>query len=98
VIEASVPAHADRAPLFLMFENRSPRNFNSAPQSITAFIATVLEPAITVLVYVAAMAWHDEPIGRADLTLCFLVVALTWPGINRFRDRLSSAAVGIMGS
>ena len=81
-----------------MFENRSPRNFNSAPQSITAFIATVLEPAITVLVYVAAMAWHDEPIGRADLTLCFLVVALTWPGINRFRDRLSSAAVGIMGS
>ena len=34
-----------------MFESRSPRNFNSAPQSVTAFIATVLEPAITVLVY-----------------------------------------------
>ncbi len=81
-----------------MFENRSPRNFNSAPQSITAFIATILEPAITVLVYVAAMHWQTEPIGRADLTLCFLVVALTWPGINRFRDRLSSAAVGILGS
>ena len=31
-----------------MFETRSPRNFNSAPQSVTAFIATVLEPAITV--------------------------------------------------
>lgn len=81
-----------------MFENRSPRNFNSAPQSITAFIATVLEPAITVLVYVAALHWQNEPVGRADLTLCFLVVALTWPGINRFRDRLSSAAVGILGS
>jgi putative colanic acid biosynthesis UDP-glucose lipid carrier transferase len=81
-----------------MFETRSPRNFNSAPQSVTAFIATVLEPAITVLVYLGAMAWHREEIGRADLTLCFLVLALTFPGINRFRDRLSSAAVGILGS
>jgi putative colanic acid biosysnthesis UDP-glucose lipid carrier transferase len=81
-----------------MFENSSSRKFSSAPQSITAFIATILEPAITVLVYVAALAWYGEPIGRADLTLCFLVVALTWPGINRFRDRLSSAAVGILGS
>ena len=81
-----------------MFDPLSNRNFSSAPQSVTAFIATVLEPAITVLVYLAAMAWHDEPIGRSDLTLCFLVLALTWPGINRFRDRLSSAAVGIVGS
>ena len=81
-----------------MFDTRNNRNFNSAPQSVTAFIATVLEPAVTVAVYVAAMAWHNEPIGRADLTLCFLVVALTWPGINRFRDRLSSAAVGILGA
>jgi putative colanic acid biosynthesis UDP-glucose lipid carrier transferase len=81
-----------------MFETRNNRSFNSAPQSITAFVATILEPAITVLVYVVAMAWYDEPIGRADLTLCFLVLALTWPGINRFRDRLSSAAVGILGS
>ena len=81
-----------------MFESRSHRNFNSAPQSVSALIATVLEPAITVLVYVAALWWQREPIGRADLTLCFLVVALTWPGINRFRDRLSSVAVGILGS
>ena len=81
-----------------MFETRSPRNFNSAPQSVTAFVATVLEPAITVLVYLGALAWHGESVGRADLTLCFLVLALTFPGINRFRDRLSSAAVGILGS
>ena len=81
-----------------MFESRNPRNFSSAPQSVTALIATVLEPAITVLVYAAALYWDGAPMGRADLTLCFLVVALTWPGINRFRDRLSSAAVGILGS
>jgi len=81
-----------------MFENRSHRNFSSAPQSITSFVAMVLEPAVTVLMYLLAMRWYQEPIGRADLTLCLLVVALTWPGINRFRDRLSSAAVGILGS
>ena len=81
-----------------MFEFRNQRNFNSAPKSVTALIATVLEPAITLLVYVAALYWYQEPVGRADLTLCFLVVALTWPGINRFRDSLSSATVGVLGS
>ena len=81
-----------------MFDNNSTRNFSSAPQSVTGLVATVLEPAITVLVYLAAMLWHDEPMGRVDLTLCFLVVALTWPGINRFGDRLSNAAVGILSS
>ena len=81
-----------------MFESRSNRNFNSAPQSVTALIATVLEPAITVAAFLAAMQWHGEPIGRAEVTLCALVVLLTLPGVNRFRDRLSSAAVGIFGS
>ncbi len=81
-----------------MPDTRSPRLFSTAPQSITNLIATVLEPAITVLTYLAGMAWYDEPVGRADLTLCFLVVALSWPGVNRFGDRLSSAAVGVLGS
>ncbi len=81
-----------------MFESRSHRNFNSAPQSVTAFTATVLEPAITVLVYWLAMVWENETMGRADWTLCALALVLTWPGVNRFRDRLSSAAVGILGS
>ena len=49
-----------------------PRNFSTAPPSITSLIATLLEPALTVLVYLAAMAWEGETIGRADLTLCFL--------------------------
>ena len=81
-----------------MFENRSPRDFSTAPQSVTALVATILEPAITVLVYAGALACQGESIGRADLTLCFLVLALTFPGINRFGNRLSSAAVGILGS
>lgn len=81
-----------------MFDNNTVRSFSTAPQSVTGLVATVLEPAITVGVYLAALRWHDEYTGRADLTLCFLVVALTWPGVNRFGDRLSNAAVGILGS
>ena len=81
-----------------MFESLSHRSFSSAPQSITSFVATVLEPAITVLVYALAMRWQAEAMGRADWTLCALSLVLTWPGVDRFRDRLSSAAVGILGS
>ena len=81
-----------------MFDTRIHRNFSGTHESATVLIATVLEPAITVLVYAAALVWQRAPMGRADLTLCFLVVALTWPGINRFCDRLSSAAVGILSS
>ena len=81
-----------------MFDPLSHRSFSSAPQSITAFVATVMEPAITVLVYSVAMRWAGDAMGRADWALCALSLVLTWPGVNRFRDRLSSAAVGILGS
>ncbi len=81
-----------------MFDPLNHRNFNSAPQSVTSFIATVMEPLITVGVYSLAMTWEGENMGRADWTLCALSLVLTWPGVNRFRDRLSSAAVGILGS
>ncbi|OYU99339.1 MAG: undecaprenyl-phosphate glucose phosphotransferase [Burkholderiales bacterium PBB5] len=81
-----------------MFDNRTDRTFDSAPQSVTGFIAALMEPAVTVLVYLAAMQWYDEPLGRADYTLMMVVVTLTFPGINRFRDRLSNAAVDIANS
>ena len=35
---------------------------------------------------------------RPALTLCLLVFALTFPGRNRFRDRLLGAAVDIVSS
>ena len=81
-----------------MIDPRSYRNFSNAPQSVTSFIATVLEPTLTVAVFWVAMAWNNQRMGRADWTLCALALVLTWPGVNRFRDRLSSAAVGILGS
>jgi putative colanic acid biosynthesis UDP-glucose lipid carrier transferase len=82
-----------------MFEDRSyKRTFYSAPQSVTSLVAAFLEPAITVLTFVFANWWIDEPITRPELTLCLLVFALTFPGRNRFRDNLIAAGVDIVSS
>jgi putative colanic acid biosynthesis UDP-glucose lipid carrier transferase len=82
-----------------MFDDRSfQRTFYSAPQSVSSLVAALMEPAIAVLVYVAANAWFGEPIARPDLTLCLLVVALTFPGRNRFKDTVLAAAVDITNS
>ena len=79
-----------------MFEDRSHRRtFYSAPQSVTSLVAAFLEPALTVLVFLATSAYFDEPITRADLVLCLLVFALTFPGRNRFHDRPLNAFVDI---
>ena len=82
-----------------MFEDRGyKRTFYSAPQSVTSLVAAFLEPSLTVLVFLAVSAAFNEPIGRADLTLCLLVFALTFPGRNRFWDRPLNAAVDISTS
>jgi putative colanic acid biosysnthesis UDP-glucose lipid carrier transferase len=82
-----------------MFEDRSyKRTFYSAPQSVTSLVAAFLEPTIIVALYVLVALWFDEPIVRADLTLCLLVFAVTFPGRNRFKDSLLAAAVDIVVS
>jgi len=82
-----------------MFEDRSyKRTFYSAPQSVTSLVAALLEPMMAVLSYVAVCLWFDEPIVRSDLTLCLLVLALTFPGRNRFKDTLLTAAVDVFTS
>ena len=82
-----------------MFEDRTyKRTFYSAPQSVTSLVAAFLEPTITVLVFIVANQLADESIGRPQLTLCLLVFALTFPGRNRFRENLLSAAVDIVSS
>ena len=79
-----------------MYEDRTyKRTFYSAPQSITSLVAAFLEPTITVLAFIFANHWMDEPIGRPQLTVCLLVFALTFPGRNRFRDNLLGASVDI---
>lgn len=79
-----------------MFDDRSKRTFYSAPQSVTSFIAALLEPAITVAVFLIANSFFGEPVDRPELMLCVLVFAITLPGRNRFRDNLLSAATDIV--
>src|SRR5438477_4188410 len=82
-----------------MFEERTyKRTFYSAPQSVTSLVAAFLEPAITVLTFLVANGYFDEPINRPELTLCLLVFALTFPGRNRFRENLIAAGVDIVSS
>ena len=79
-----------------MFDDRrTTRTFLSAPPSVTSLVAAVLEPAVAVGLYLAVAAAFDEPILRADVVLCLFVVALTFPGRNRFGDRPLNAAVDI---
>jgi len=81
-----------------MFDDPHKRTFFSAPQSVTSFIAALLEPGITVLTFIAVTLAFDERMDRPALTLCLLALALTFPGRNRFRDNLLGAAVDIASS
>ncbi|MEY4429492.1 MAG: hypothetical protein RLZZ182_2181 [Pseudomonadota bacterium] len=82
-----------------MFNNRNyNRTFFNAPQSVTAFVAAFLEPAVTVATYLGVMAWYNEPVQRASLALCLLVFALTFPGRNRFSDNRTEMVVDILSS
>jgi putative colanic acid biosynthesis UDP-glucose lipid carrier transferase len=65
---------------------------------VTSLVAALLEPSITVAVFLAISTWFGEQILRSDLTLCLLVFALTFPGRNRFWDRPLNAAVDISTS
>ena len=82
-----------------MLEERTHKTaFFSAPQSVTSLVAAFLEPTLTVLVFLLATVAFGQPVLRSDLALCVLVIALTFPGRNRFKDRLLNAATGIVGS
>lgn len=82
-----------------MFEDRSfKRTFYSAPQSVTSLVAAFLEPAASVVTYLAVAQLFGEPILRSSLTLCLIVFVLTFPGQNRFRENLVAAGVDIVSS
>jgi len=86
-----------------MFDDPHKRTFFNAPQSVTTFVAALLEPGITVLTFIAATLAFDsgafDPHWRPmTLTVCLLALALTFPGRNRFRDNLLGAAVDIATS
>ncbi len=79
-----------------IFERRPDRRaFFNAPRSVVGALAAVLEPFIAVSVLVAAHAWYGTPFGRASMALALLVIALSFPGTERFRDAPLAAAVDI---
>ena len=71
------------------------RLFPSAPPSIHAFVAAVMEPLVTLASFLMLAVWHGEPIERPALILCMLVVVLTFPGVDRFKDSHVNAALNI---
>jgi putative colanic acid biosynthesis UDP-glucose lipid carrier transferase len=82
-----------------MFDDHSDkRTFFSAPQSVTSLLAALLEPVVTVLTFLAANRYFRISIGQPELILCLFLFALVFPGRNRFRQSLLSAAVDIVYS
>ena len=82
-----------------MLEDRTHKTaFFSAPQSVTSLVAAFLEPALTVSVLLLITVAYGQPVLRSELALCVLVIALTFPGHNRFKDRLLNAGTEILGS
>ncbi len=57
-----------------------------------------MDPCLNGAVCVASTLSMGESMARAPLTLCLLVLALSFPGSNRFRDNLLGAAVDIVYS
>jgi putative colanic acid biosynthesis UDP-glucose lipid carrier transferase len=72
-----------------------PQPFPVAPPSIHAFVAAVLEPAVTVSTLLMLAVWFHETIDRPELILCMLVVVITFPGADRFKENRLTAALNI---
>jgi putative colanic acid biosynthesis UDP-glucose lipid carrier transferase len=83
------------APVRMFATPHSRGLFRDAPQSTSGFVAALLEPALNAAVLAGAHWAYDEPFSRASMALLLLVLALTFPGRDRFRDRMLSAAVDI---
>ena len=79
-----------------MFEDqRKGRTFLSGPESTSAAVAALLEPALAAALLLLLSLAADEPIDRPELVLAVLVFALMYPGRNRFWERPLNAAVQI---
>ncbi|MEY4562513.1 MAG: hypothetical protein RLZZ618_1790 [Pseudomonadota bacterium] len=74
------------------------RQFINAPPTVAGFISTFLEPGIAILSYVVVSHFYGQALDRASVTLCLLVFALTFPGVNRFYQRPLTAASDLLGS
>jgi putative colanic acid biosynthesis UDP-glucose lipid carrier transferase len=68
-----------------MFEERSVRKqFLSAPPSVPAAIAAVMEPAVAGLSLAICHSAFRQPFGGPSMALLALLLVLMFPGLNRF--------------
>ena len=75
------PAAPPRVPI----ARRDARQFFRAPQSASAAVAAVLEPALHVAVLLGAHWITGMPMDRGGAMLALLVILLTFPGTDRTR-------------
>src|SRR5512134_4142594 len=71
------------------------RAIGNAPPSGAWLVAALLEPAISIAVYLLAALALTGQVQRTDLVLSLLVFVLTFPGRNRFGDSSLDAVRGI---
>ncbi len=74
------------------------RRFRKAPQSVSGFVAALLEPVLSVGMLVLAHHVNEVPFTRSSLALLLLVMVIMFPGPDRFRDPPLSAAADILVS
>ena len=99
----SIPEGADAsrnpsAPAGVFAPSSVQRRFQTAPQSVTGFVAALLEPTLSIGVLYAAHMLNGVAITHASVALMLLVMLLTFPGKNRFLDRPLVTASGIVGT
>jgi putative colanic acid biosynthesis UDP-glucose lipid carrier transferase len=74
------------------------RRFHSAPPSVSGFVAAMLEPMVYVATLILAYTLHGEAPAGPAIALSLLVLVLTVPGPNRFRDPPLRSALGVVQS
>jgi putative colanic acid biosysnthesis UDP-glucose lipid carrier transferase len=81
-----------------MLEDIRPVSFRTAPVPVRRLVATVLEPAVAALLFLAMVARPAHVPERATFIVCLLVFALGVPGRDRFSLPAGRAARDIVGS
>ena len=96
---ASLPANATIASTHLLGAGPAQRWFFRAPQTVSGFLATVLDPAV-MLFTLWALQWAHHPSADPSASrwltlLSLMVIALTFPGRTRLHSSCAALALDI---
>jgi putative colanic acid biosysnthesis UDP-glucose lipid carrier transferase len=80
-----------------MFDSRiQPRTYLHLPQTVTAFVASLIDPFLNVFALLGAHAVLGLQAPAHVQAAALLVFALSFPGINRFGQPLGKAMAGLL--